>query len=107
MTKYIPKVYTFGMSNYAVINLKTDPKLKKQAAQVADSLGISISAILNNELRRLVAEKSVTFEETPEVPNEKTRKSMEQSQREIAEGDYYSFNSNEEALAFLKQQMSE
>jgi len=88
------------MSKYAVINLKTDPKLKDLAAKTADKLGISISAVLNNELRRFTAEQSVTFD-VPEVPNAKTAKALAASKKQIEAGDYYRFKDNDEALDFL------
>lgn len=88
------------MSKYAVINLKTDPKLKEKAAKAADKLGISISAVLNNELRRFAAEQSVTFD-LPEVPNAKTAKELAASRKQIEAGDYYKFDNNDEALGFL------
>ena len=92
------------MSNYAVINLKTDPKLKKLATDVADKLGISISAILNNELRRFAAEQSVVFD-VPEVPNAKTAKQLAASKKRIDSGDYHTFNTNEKALQFLANEL--
>ena len=92
------------MSKYAVINLKTDPKLKKLAADTADKLGISISAVLNNELRRFAAEQSVTFE-VPEVPNAKTAKELAASRKQIEAGDYYTFDNNDEALDFLAKKL--
>jgi addiction module RelB/DinJ family antitoxin len=92
------------MSKYAVINLKTDPKLKEKAAKTADKLGISISAVLNNELRRFTAEQSVSFE-VPEVPNPKTAKQLAASKKQIEAGDYHKFDSNEEALKFLTDQL--
>ncbi len=101
----IYSVYTFGMSNYAVINLKTDPVLKKTVKKIADELGVSVSAVLNNELHRFARERSVTFE-LPEIPNAKTAKLMEKSRKEIEAGDYYKFDSNDEALAFLHEQLS-
>ncbi|HJQ08197.1 MAG TPA: type II toxin-antitoxin system RelB/DinJ family antitoxin [Candidatus Saccharimonadales bacterium] len=92
------------MSNYAVINLKTDPKLKKLAQETADKLGISISAILNNELRRFTAEQSVVFD-VPEVPNDRTAKQLTASRKEIEAGDYHSFESNKKALDFLAKEL--
>lgn len=88
------------MSKYAVINLKTDPELKKLAAKTAEKLGISVSAVLNNELRRFATEQSVTFD-VPEVPNAKTAKELAASRRQIEAGDYYKFENNDEALNFL------
>jgi antitoxin component of RelBE/YafQ-DinJ toxin-antitoxin module len=88
------------MSKYAVINLKTDPQLKELAVKTADKLGISISAILNNELRRFTAEQSVVFE-TPEVPNIKTAHQLDLSNKQIIAGDYHKFRDNKKSLDFL------
>ena len=92
------------MNTYAVINLKTDPKLKKMAQATADKLGISISAVLNNELRRFAAEQSVVFD-VPEVPNAPTAKSLVASQKAIEAGDYHTFGSNKKALEFLTKEL--
>jgi addiction module RelB/DinJ family antitoxin len=88
------------MSDYAVINLKTDPELKKAATQIANRLGVSVSAVLNNELRRFATEQSVVFE-APEVPNEQTAKHLVASKKQIDKGDYHQFNDNEKSLRFL------
>ena len=93
------------MSKYAVINLKTDPKLKDLAAKTADKLGISISAVLNNELRRFTAEQSVAFE-VPEVPNAKTAKQLTASKKKIKAGDYHKFDTNKKALDFLAKELN-
>lgn len=92
------------MSKYSVINLKTDPELKKRAAKTADELGISISAVLNNELRRFAAEQSVVFD-VPEVPNEQTAKVLATSKTKIDSGDFHAFKNNDEALEFLAKEL--
>lgn len=92
------------MSNYAVINLKTDPELKKLATQTANKLGISISAVLNNELRRFTAEQSVIFD-VPEVPNNATAKKLAESKKQIDNGDYHRFTSSKKALEFLAAEL--
>lgn len=104
MTCVVPKVYTYGMIKYAVINLKTDPALKKLAAKTADKLGISISAVLNNELRRFAAEQSVIFD-MPEVPNAQTAKILAASKKEIDSGDFHKFENNKKALEFLAKEL--
>jgi len=104
LTIIIPQVYTFGMNDYAVINLKTDPVLKKRAAKTADKLGVSISAVLNNELRRFTTEQSVIFE-LPEVPNDATAKQLIESKKLIDKGDYYAFDTNKESLEFLAREL--
>lgn len=88
------------MSTNAVINLKTDSQLKKSATEAAAKLGISISAVLNNELRRFAAEQSVIFE-VPEVPNTPTAAQLASSNKQIASGNYHKFTSNKESLDFL------
>ncbi len=93
------------MSKYAVINLKTDPELKKQAVKTADRLGISISAILNNELRRFTAEQSVVFD-VPEVPNAATAAQLAASRKAIDAGDYRRLDDNTESLDFLARELS-
>jgi addiction module RelB/DinJ family antitoxin len=92
------------MSTYAIINLKTDPELKKLATQTANKLGISISAVLNNELRRFAAEQSVVFD-VPEAPNEQTAKRLAASKKEILVGDYHRFETNKKALEFLADEL--
>lgn len=92
------------MNKYAVINLKTDPKLKDLAAKTADKLGVSISAVLNNELRRFTAEQSVVFE-VVEVPNAKTAKQLATSKKLIKAGDYHKFDSNTKSLKFLANEL--
>ncbi len=92
------------MSQYAVINLKTDPDLKRQAAKTADKLGISISAVLNNELRRFTAEQSVIFD-VPEIPNAQTTAILARSKKEIDAGKFYKFKDNDEAIGFLTNEL--
>lgn len=89
------------MTKYTVINLKTDPQLKQLAAKTAAKLGVSISAVLNNELRRFAAEQSVTFD-IPEVPNVMTAKELATSRQQIENGDYYGpFDTAEDLVTSL------
>lgn len=92
------------MNSYSIINLKTDPELKKRAVKTADKLGISISAVLNNELRRFATEQSVVFD-VPEVPNAQTAKQLAVSKKLIDRGEIHTFNSNKEALEFLADEL--
>ena len=92
------------MSKYTVINLKTDPELKKRAAEIADKLGISVSAVLNNELRRFAAEQSGSFD-VPEAPNAPTAKQLAASRKRIAAGDYHRFASNKASIDFLAREL--
>ncbi|MBI4253165.1 type II toxin-antitoxin system RelB/DinJ family antitoxin [Candidatus Uhrbacteria bacterium] len=89
------------MNTYAVVNIKTDPKVKDRAARVAEKLGVSINAVLNNELRRFALEESVTFD-TPSAPNLSTQKTLTRSRKQIERGDYYRFQDNGAAIDFLR-----
>jgi addiction module RelB/DinJ family antitoxin len=93
------------MTKYAVINLKTEPELKKLAAETADKLGVSISAVLNNELRRFAIEQSVVFD-LPEAPNSQTQKLLKASRANIDKGDYHKFKNNKDALDFLADELA-
>ncbi|MBI4272503.1 type II toxin-antitoxin system RelB/DinJ family antitoxin [Candidatus Uhrbacteria bacterium] len=92
------------MNMYSVINIKTDPHIKNRAMRVAKKLGISINAVLNNELRRFASEESVTFD-MPPVPNARTRKMLAQSRAQLEKGDYYRFRNNKEAVDFLRDEL--
>lgn len=74
------------------------------ATQTASKLGISISAVLNNELRRFAAEQSVIFD-VPEAPNVQTAKQLAESKKQIAAGDYHKFDNGKKAIKFLAYEL--
>ncbi len=45
----------------AVLNIKIDPKVKKEAQRVADDLGFSLSAIINASLKNLARSKTISY----------------------------------------------
>ena len=45
----------------AMLNIKIDPKVKRDASKVAEELGFSLSAIVNASLKGIIREKSVSF----------------------------------------------
>lgn len=44
-----------------MLNIKTDPKLKKAAQKVAKEMGLSMSVLITDVLREIVAKQEVTF----------------------------------------------
>jgi len=70
--------------NTAVINIKTDPKVKAKAQGVASDLGLSLSAIINGYLKHLVRTKTVHF--SLEEPSEYLIKSLEESESDRGAG---------------------
>lgn len=68
MQKYIKSIY-YGYMNTAVVNFKTDPKLKAEAQKLALQMGLSFSMVMNSLLRRFINERELRF--TPvEEPSE-------------------------------------
>lgn len=47
--------------NTAVINVRIDPKIKRQAQKTATEIGVSLSDVINASLREFVRKKTVTF----------------------------------------------
>lgn len=92
------------MNTYAVINIKTDPQIKDRAMCVAEKLGVSINAVLNNELRRFALEESVTFD-MPSVPNARTCRALAYSRKQIEKGAYHRFRDNKKAFDFLRREL--
>ncbi|MEK7535618.1 MAG: type II toxin-antitoxin system RelB/DinJ family antitoxin [Patescibacteria group bacterium] len=85
-----------------VINIKTDPVVKKQASQIAARLGLPLGTVMNNYLRQFIRERRVIFEEGL-TPNKATAKRLLIAERNIAEGKNLSpiFNTPEELFKHL------
>jgi len=91
----------------AVINIRTDAKVKSQAQKIAAELGISLSALLNGFIRNLVRTKRVEFDLIEERPNEYMIKALKESEEDYRKGDYRSFAKPEDALDFLDKVIKE
>ncbi len=85
----------------AVINVKTDSKIKARAQKVASDLGFSLSSLINAYLRQLVKAKTINFSLVEEEPGELLIKAIREAERERESGDYYSFSGADEALEFV------
>jgi addiction module RelB/DinJ family antitoxin len=68
-----------------MLNIKTDSKLKKEAQKIAKEMGLSMSVLVNQGLRKLVETRSVTFQ-APLVPNAKTGRELKKTMAEIKAG---------------------
>lgn len=73
------------MSNTAVINIRTDVKIKTKAQKVVERLGLSLSAVINAYLRQLIRTKSVSFSLDGE-PTDYLLKSLRESKKDIKKG---------------------
>lgn len=72
--------------NTAVINIKTDAKIKKQAHKVAAELGLSLSTVINGFLRYLIKTKTITFSANDEIPNEYLRGLIKRAEEDRKKG---------------------
>ena len=85
----------------AVINIRTEPAVKSQFQKVAEELGLGVSALLNALMRQVIRTKRVELEVRPEIPNSYMIKALKESAEDYKNGDYYSFDKPEDALAFF------
>jgi len=88
----------------SVINLKIDPKTKKQAQKIADNLGLSLSTVIAAYLKQFVRTQSVFFSIKNEVPSPYLIKTIKKAEKERKKGKVYSFKNNKEAISFLDKQ---
>jgi len=90
--------------NTVVINIKTDPKVKKEAKKIASDLGLTLSGTINGFLKQLIRDKSIFFTLDESNPSNYLLSSIEESEKERRQKQHYSFKSNEESLNFLDKQ---
>jgi len=90
--------------NTVVINIKTDPKVKKEAKKIASDLGLTLSGTINGFLKQFIRDRSIFFTLDESNPSNYLLSSIEESKKERKEKEYYSFKNNEESLNFLDKQ---
>lgn len=86
--------------NTTVINIRTQASVKKSAQQVADELGLSLSALINGFLKHIIKTKKITFS-VKEEPSDYLIKSIKEAEKDWKKGNYYSFKNPKDALMFL------
>jgi DNA-damage-inducible protein J len=73
------------MAKTAVINVRTEPTIKKQAENLYNSMGISLSDAINMFLYKSIDYRGLPFELCREIPNGETIAAMKEA-RDIANG---------------------
>lgn len=61
-------------------NISIDADLKKQAAELFNALGMDLSTGINVYLKKAVAVGGIPFDVSLEIPNELTRKTIEDAE---------------------------
>lgn len=86
--------------NTAVINIKINPQVKKDAQKLAKDLGFSLSSLINGYLKQIIRTKSVNFDLT-ERPSEYMIQALKESKKDIKAGRVISFKKPNDALDYL------
>lgn len=102
-TRYILNIHMKD----AVINFKTDQKLKRQAQKKADKLGIPLSAALNSMLRTFTRAKEIEFvlDEHPQgplVPGKRLKQAIKEAEEDLQHGRTVSFTDFDEEIGWLQ-----
>lgn len=87
--------------NTAVVNIKVNPTVKKQAQHVARELGFSLSSLINAYLKQLVKTKAITFSVAREEPTDYLLKALKESREDIKKGRVISFKKGQDALKYI------
>jgi len=70
--KSVTFVYT-SVTMQTVIHIRADKEVKKNAAQAAKELGLSLSDVINAALRNFIRTREVIFSDTPRMTPELER----------------------------------
>lgn len=95
----------FTNMNTAVINLRVEPKVKKDAQRIARKMGLSLSNVLDGLLRQFIEEKAITYQ-VPEILNEKSQKALDRSMEDVKAGRVTSFKNPDEMFAYLDKMIA-
>jgi DNA-damage-inducible protein J len=86
----------FTMANGTTIQARIDPKVKRQARDVLDKLGISMSEAIGVYIRQIVLRQAIPFE--LKLPNQATLQAIE----ELESGKGVTFDSADELFKDLE-----
>jgi len=89
------------MSNTAVINVKTDAEVKREAQFLASELGFSLSSVINSLLRQFVRTRRIEVE-VAEEPSEYLIQALKESAEDVKAGRVSpAFDNVEDAIKWL------
>lgn len=87
--------------NTTVINVRTQPDVKKAAQEVAEGLGLNLSALINGFLRQLIKTKAIDLKITEE-PSDYLLQILKETREEIDKGEVSpTYKKAEDAVAWL------
>jgi len=68
-----------------MLSIKIDKGLKEKAHEVAHALGVSLNAVINQNIKEFVSERQVTFIDEP-VLNKRTERLLAKLSKDAREG---------------------
>ena len=86
--------------NTTVINIRTQPNIKKAAQEVAEELGINLSALINGFLKQLIKTKAISLG-VAEEPSEYLINSIREAEEDIKAGRVISFKDLPSNIKYL------
>ena len=87
--------------NTSVINIRTQPDVKKAAQQVAEDLGMNLSVLINGFLKNLIKTKTISLK-VSEEPSEYLIISIKETEEDVKNGRVSPlFENADEAVAWL------
>lgn len=96
----------FVHMNTQVITFKIDSTTKKAAQHTADTLGLSLSAVLKGFLKQFIRTKTISFSaRDEEIPNARTLKVLKKAEENYRKGNTSPvFTNIEDELKWLEEQ---
>ncbi|OGF52379.1 hypothetical protein A3I27_02380 [Candidatus Giovannonibacteria bacterium RIFCSPLOWO2_02_FULL_43_11b] len=87
----------------AIINVKTDKRVKDEAKKIAETMGLTLSAVINAQLKQLVREQEIRFSTAPKMTTY-LENIAEEAREDYRKGKNISmvFDSAEGALKYLQ-----
>lgn len=91
--------------SFAIITTKIDPQDKREAQQIAEELGLTLSAVIKAMLKQFIRAKRLEVGMTSEIPNEYLQSVIRQARknRKAGKGSPI-FDNIEDNLKWLEEQ---
>ena len=68
-----------------MLSIKIDKNLKEKAQKVAHTLGVSLNAVINQNIKEFISERNITFTDEP-ILNKRTQKLLARLSKDAREG---------------------
>lgn len=80
----------------AVLNIRTDTQVKKDAENIYKQLGMNMSTAVNIFLRQSIRSNGIPFDVSLDIPSKETLKAMEETEALINDKNAKKYNSFQE-----------